>query len=113
MAPDGGRAPARRRRPFRSRSRNNARGAGGRGNRSARFRRWMLVAHGVTLVVHIVPTLALAAFLEPPAAVGLGLAVFALTAVRLTSLLRETKRNPWVTRLVDEPVLAHWCACIL
>src|SRR5262245_45355913 len=113
MPPDGGQAPARRRRAFGGRSRKGARGKVERNTRSARFRRWMIVAHAVTLSAHVVPTLALMALLAPGAAAVTGAAMFALTAARLAHLLRETRRNRWVTRLVDEPVLAHWCASIL
>lgn len=73
----------------------------------------MLIAHGITLVGHVVPTLALTLMLEPATAVLSGFAAFVLTTFRLTSLIRETKKNRWITRLVDEPVLAHWCASIL
>lgn len=73
----------------------------------------MLVAHAITLVAQVVPTVALMLVLEPGRAVMVGFAAFALTTLRLKNLIHETKRNRWITRLVDEPVLAHWCASIL
>jgi predicted MPP superfamily phosphohydrolase len=73
----------------------------------------MIVAHAITIGAHAVPTLALTAFLPVPAAMAIGVAMFGLTTLRLLNLVRENKKNHWITRLVDEPVLAHWCACIL
>src|SRR5262245_11665865 len=112
MPPDGGRVSAPQRRGFRGRLRRSTRGKA-RVSRSTRFRPWMLVAHGVTLVAHTVPTVALMAALQPISAVVVGMAAFVFTTLRLSSLIRETKRSRWITRLVDEPVLAHWCASIL
>jgi predicted MPP superfamily phosphohydrolase len=73
----------------------------------------MLVAHGITLAAHAVPTVGAMVVLEPTTAVVAGIAAFLLTTLRLANLIRETKKNRWITRLVDEPVLAHWCASIL
>src|SRR5262245_5967337 len=109
MPPDGGSVPARK---YRGRSRGNARGKG-RVSRSTRFRPWMLVAHAITLVAHVVPTVALMVVLTPLSAVVAGASAFVFTTLRLTNLIRESKKNRWITRLVDEPVLAHWCASIL
>jgi len=73
----------------------------------------MLIAHAMTLAAHAVPTVAAMVVLEPVSAVIAGVAAFVFTTLRLTNLIRESKRNRWITRLIDEPVLAHWCASIL
>jgi predicted MPP superfamily phosphohydrolase len=73
----------------------------------------MVLAHVITLAAHVVPTVGLIAFLRPSSAAAAGLSVFLLTSVRLSNLFGENKRPRWLTRILDEPVLAHWCATIL
>lgn len=67
----------------------------------------------MTAVVHVVPTVALCSVLEPRTAVAVGLAVTLHTTVRLHELVRDRRRSRVVTRLVDEPTLAHWFAAVL
>jgi predicted MPP superfamily phosphohydrolase len=72
-----------------------------------------VLAHAITLAAQIVPTLALRAFVPPLTAALVGLVVFGVCALRLSNLVRENRRPRWITRFIDEPVLAHWCASIL
>ncbi len=78
-----------------------------------RRRRFVLIAHALTAVVHVVPALALAALVPAWAAVLIALALWLLTASRLHSLALDSKRPRWLTVLVDEPVFWHWGGCLL
>src|SRR5689334_7414075 len=81
-----------------------------RAARRYRFRRFMLAAHAVTAFFHVVPVIALSAFLPVRAALVAGVCAFVATGLRLASAAREGRRSRFVTLLVDEPILAHWCA---
>lgn len=74
--------------------------------------RFVLVAHGLTAVSHVVPALALAVVLPWPAALAAGCGVWLLTALRLHRLGHDRPKPRWVTRLIDEPMFVHWGACL-
>jgi predicted MPP superfamily phosphohydrolase len=81
--------------------------------RRGRLRRFLLAAHAVTFVAHGVPALGVAAVAPPSVAAAAGVGMAALTSVRLAATVRTGRRPRWLTRLVDEPLLAHWCASVL
>ena len=81
--------------------------------RRRRRRRFLLVAHALTAVVHLLPAVALAAFLPARLAVALAVAAWAFTALRLHALALDRQRPRWLTRLVDEPVFWHWGGALL
>lgn len=84
-----------------------------RGRQSARLKKVFVLAHAVTLVAHVVPTLGLLYFLTPGVAIATGAAVYLATAVRLQALVHDRRRSRLLTALVDQPILAHWFAAIL
>lgn len=78
-----------------------------------RRRRFVLVAHALTAVVHVVPALAWAAVLPVGAALLLAVGLWLVTALRLHALALDRRRPRWLTLLVDEPVFWHWGGCVL
>jgi predicted MPP superfamily phosphohydrolase len=82
-------------------------------SRRTRFRRFVFVAYGVTAALHVVPVLALTLLFRPLVAFLGGAILLAVTLLRLRAMMNDQKRPRWFTRLFDEPVLAHWCACLL
>jgi predicted MPP superfamily phosphohydrolase len=81
--------------------------------RRRRIRRFIAIVYAVTAVLHVAPILAATLFVPPLVAIGVGVAVFVMTSLRLRALVREHRRRRWLTILFDEPVLAHWCASFL
>jgi hypothetical protein len=81
--------------------------------RGRRRRRFVLFAHALTAVVHIVPAMALSALLPVWVAVLLALSLWVLTALRLHALALDRRRPRWLTHLVDEPVFWHWGGCLV
>ncbi len=80
--------------------------------RSARLRRFVLVALALTGVSHVVPVLGAMLFVGPLVAVLGGALVAVVAFARLSSLMKH-RRRPRLARLFDEPILAHWCAALL
>jgi predicted MPP superfamily phosphohydrolase len=77
------------------------------------FRRFRLIARAITVAAHLPFVLALSVFAPAWVAIVVG-ATFALVAgFRLEALVTDARRSRLVTRLLDEPLLAHWCACVL
>src|SRR5689334_9695940 len=81
-------------------------------HRGRRIRRVLWITHAATLVLHTPFVVGLGFLIGAPPALVAGIAVYAVTASRLRHLVREGRRNPVVTALVDVPVLAHWCASL-
>jgi predicted MPP superfamily phosphohydrolase len=81
--------------------------------RRSRLRRFLFIAHGVTAAAHVVPALGMAVFLSASQVLPLVALALASTVWRLQTLVHAGRRPRWVTRLIDEPVLAHWCASVL
>lgn len=75
--------------------------------------RFLLYAHGLTTLVHAVPTLALGAALPAWVALPVGVVISALTSLRLHRLALDRKRSRWVTLVLDEPLFLHWGACFV
>jgi predicted MPP superfamily phosphohydrolase len=73
----------------------------------------LLFAYGLTALSQAVPTLALASTLPWWAALALGGVVLALVLWRLRRLAVDRPRPRWVTRIIDEPLFAHWGASVL
>ncbi len=73
----------------------------------------MWAAHAMTLVIHGPAILGATLFVSPLGAMSVGTAMLVTTATRLQGLVREERRPRWVTLLLDEPILLHWCACWL
>jgi uncharacterized protein len=84
-----------------------------RATRRARFRRFMWLAHAITALAHVPFVLGLGVLFSAPQALGIGVLVFVTTTLRLQLLVREDRRPRLLTLLVDEPLLTHWCACVL
>jgi predicted MPP superfamily phosphohydrolase len=72
---------------------------------------WMVYA--TALVMHLPLVLGGMLFVSPGWALLGGAVLFAATVWRVRGLMREGRRGPWVTRLVDMPVFAHWSASLL
>lgn len=74
--------------------------------------RFILVAHALTAAFHVLPGAALAhAFGVVGVALGVGL--WLAVALRLQRLGHDQPRPRWLTRLVDEPLFAHWFGAAL
>jgi len=88
-------------------------GHAGRKRQRANFQRALTMAHIVTAIAHVPFALALGGFAPPLVAMGGAGGLCVATAVRLQVMVHDARRPRWVTKLVDEPLLAHWCACVL
>ncbi len=73
----------------------------------------MVVAHAVTALAHVPFAIALCAWLPAWGAIGVSAVLVVATSVRLRFMVKDGRRALLLTRLVDEPLLAHWCACVL
>lgn len=73
---------------------------------------FVALMHGPALVAHGILALGLTRFVSWPVAAASALAMWAGTALRMGTLLRDWRRPSWVVRLVDEPVFLHWGACL-
>src|SRR5689334_4257292 len=82
-------------------------------HRARRIRRVLWIAHVATLVLHTPFVVGLSFLIGGVPAFIAGTAAYAVTASRLAQLVRERRRNRWITALIDVPVLAHWCASLL
>jgi predicted MPP superfamily phosphohydrolase len=63
--------------------------------------------------MHLPLVLGAMLFVPPSWALLGGAALFVATVWRVRGLMREGRRGPWVTRLLDMPVFAHWSASLL
>src|SRR5689334_18329909 len=77
-----------------------------------RLARFVALMHGPALVAHGVVAVGLTRLVAWPSAVAIAFAVWAVTALRMGTLLRDWRRRRWVVRFVDEPVFWHWGACL-
>jgi len=73
-------------------------------------RRFLLFVHGLTVLAHVAPGLALARWLTPLQAAAVTVALFTFTTLRLRTLALDRKRPRWQTLLIDEPLFCHWGA---
>ncbi len=74
--------------------------------------RFILTAHALTALTHLVPALALVHWAGPMGAAVPGALLWGGVAARLHRLGHDRPKPAWVTRLVDEPVFVHWAACV-
>ena len=75
--------------------------------------RFIVKAHAWTAAVHALPTFALVHAFGPWIGACAGSSIWVAVAFRLHRLGHDRPKPRWVTRLVDEPVYAHWGACAL
>ncbi len=74
--------------------------------------RFILTAHALTALSHLVPALALVHWAGPAGAAVPGALLWGGVAARLHRLGHDRPKPAWITRLVDEPVFVHWAACV-
>jgi predicted MPP superfamily phosphohydrolase len=78
-----------------------------------RMRRIFWMVYATAVVMHLPLVLGAMLFVSPGWALFGGVVLFGLTVWRIRGLMREGRPSPWVTRLLDMPVLTHWSASIL
>ncbi|HVU04138.1 MAG TPA: metallophosphoesterase [Polyangiaceae bacterium] len=82
-------------------------------SRRQRFRRFRFIVYGVTALLQVVPALGASVVVSGSAAAALG-ALALLVTLRVLGAVVSDGRRPAVRVVVlDEPVLAHWCASLL